>query len=146
MNAAFVVFVEALRSVGFGSELGFGTIGDWNALVWGETGLAWTGMFKLNEQVFDVTWHTDATASICIVPFDIDTRKLIAGHVEMDPVEFLENVQEVGKVFDSDVFYAKVIYDEAELDRTPFVAPETRGGFNFIIAFSEKVGSEEIVG
>ena len=45
----FAVFVEALRSVGFGSELGFGTIGDWNALVWGETGLAWTGMFKLNE-------------------------------------------------------------------------------------------------
>ncbi len=24
------------------------------------------------------------------------------------------------------------------MDRTPFVAPETRGGFNFIIAFSEK--------
>jgi len=26
------------------------------------------------------------------------------------------------------------------------VVPETRGGFNFIIAFSEKAGSEEIVG
>ena len=34
-------------------------------------------MFKLNEQVFDVPWHTDATASICIVPFDSDTRKFI---------------------------------------------------------------------
>jgi len=64
----------------------------------------------------------------------------------LDPVEFLENVQEVIEVFYSNVFYAKVIYDEAELDRTPFVAPETRGGFNFIIAFSEKAGSEEIVG
>ena len=76
----------------------------------------------------------------------MDTCKFIAGHVELDPMEFLENVQEVVEVFDSDVFYAKVIYDEAELDRTPFVAPETRGGFNFIIAFSEKTGSEEIVG
>ncbi len=103
-------------------------------------------MSELNEQGFDVTWHTDATASICIVPFNIDTRKLIAGYVELDPVEFLENVQEVVEVFDSDIFYAKVIYDEAELDRTPFVAPETRGGFNFIIAFSKKAGSEEIVG
>jgi hypothetical protein len=64
-------------------------------------------MFELNEQGFDVTWHTDATASICIVPFDIDTRKLISGHVELDPVEFLENVQEVVEVFDSDVFYTK---------------------------------------
>ncbi len=55
------MFVKTLRSVSFGSELGFGTIGDWNTLVWGETGFAWTGMFKLNEQVFNVTWHTDAT-------------------------------------------------------------------------------------
>ena len=103
-------------------------------------------MFEFNEQGFDVTWHTDATAIICIVPFDIDTRKLISGHVELDPVEFSENVQKVVEVFDSNVFYAKVIHDEAELDGTPFVAPETRGGFNFIIAFSEKAGSEEIVG
>ncbi len=49
MNATFAVVVKALRSVGFGRELGFGTIGDWNALVWGETWLARTGMFKLNE-------------------------------------------------------------------------------------------------
>ncbi len=103
-------------------------------------------MFELNEQGLDVTWHTDVTATICIVPFDIDTRKLISGHVGLDPVEFLENVQEVVEVFDSDVFYAKVICNEAELDRTPFVVPVTRGGFNFIIAFSEKAGSEEIVG
>jgi len=89
------------------------------------------GDFDLNEQGFDVTWHTDKTVSICIVPFDIDTPKLISGHVELDPVKFLENVQD---------------YDEAELDRTLFVAPETRGGFNFIVAFSEKAGSEEIVG
>jgi hypothetical protein len=103
-------------------------------------------MFKLNEQGFDVTWHADATATICIVPFDSNTRKFINGHVELDPVKFLENVQEVVEVFDSDVFHTKVIYDEAELDGTPFVAPETRGGFNFIIAFNEKSGSEEIVG
>ncbi len=103
-------------------------------------------MFELNEQGFDLTWHTDATATTCIVPFDIDTRKLVSGHVELDPVEFSENVQKVVEVFDSNLFYAKVIHDEAELDRTPFVAPETRGGVNFIIAFSEKAGSEEIVG
>ena len=103
-------------------------------------------MLKLNEQGFDVTWHADATATICIVPFDSNTRKFITGHVELDPVKFFENVQEVVEVFDSDVFYTKVIDDEAELDGTPFVAPETRGGFNFIIAFSEKAGSEEIVG
>jgi hypothetical protein len=64
-------------------------------------------MFELNEQGFDVTWHTDATAMNCIVPFDFDTRKLISGHVELDPVEFFENVQEVVEVFDSNVFYTR---------------------------------------
>ena len=49
-------------------------------------------------------------------------------------------------MFDSNIFHTKVIYNEAELDGMPFVAPETRGGFNFIIAFSEKAGSEEIIG
>ena len=40
-------------------------------------------MFKLNEQVFNVPWHTDATATICIVPFDINTGKLVSGHVNL---------------------------------------------------------------
>jgi len=68
----------------------------------------------------------------------MDTRKFIAGHVELDPMEFLENVQEVVEVFHSNVFHSKVIHDEAELDRTPFVAPEARGGFNFIIASTSR--------
>jgi hypothetical protein len=123
------VFVEKFRFVRVWRELGLSTIEDWKTLVRGEPWLAWPRMFELNEQGFDVTWHADATATICIVPFDMDTRKLISGHVELDPVEFLENVQEVVEVFDSDVFYTKVIYDEAELDGTPFVAPETRSGF-----------------
>ncbi len=79
-------------------------------------------MLKLNEQVFDVPWHADATVTICIVPFDMNTHKFISGHVALNPVEFLENDQEVVEVFDSNIFHTKVIYNEAELDGTPFVA------------------------
>ncbi len=75
----------------------------------------------------------------------MDTHKFIPGHVELDPMEFLENVQEVVEVFKSNVFHSKVIQDDAELDGASFVAPEARGGFNFIIAFNEKAGLEEIV-
>ncbi len=146
LNEAFTVFVKELGSVCFWSELGFSAIGDRQTLVRRETWLMWTGMLKLNEQVFDVPWHADATATICIFPFDMYTRKFISGHVALDPVEFLENVQEVVEVFDSNIFHTKVIYNEAELDGTPFVVPEARGGFSFIIAFSKKAGSEKIVG
>ncbi len=146
LNAAFAVFVKALRSISFGSELSFGTIRDWNALVWGETGLAWTGMFKLNEEVSNVTWHTDVTLTFYVVPFDINTHKFITSHVVLDPMEFLEKIKEVVEVFDFNIFYPKVIYNEAELDGTPFVVPETRGGFSFIVAFGKKARLEENVG
>ncbi len=146
LNAAFAVFVNTFRGIGFGRELSLGTIGDWHALVWGETRLAWTGMFKLNEYVVNVTRHTDATATICVVPFDINTCKFITGHVVLDFMESLEKIKEVVEVFDSNIFYAKVVNNEAELDGTPFVAPETQGGSRLIVAFSKKARSEEIVG
>jgi len=83
---------------------------------------------------------------IRIVPFDVNTSKLISGHVDLDPVKFLENIKEVVEVFDSNLINTKVINNETELDETPFVVPETRGGFSFIVTFSKKAGSEEIVG
>jgi len=52
----------------------------------------------------------------------------------------------VVEVFYSNIFYTKVIHYEAELDGTPFVVPEARGGFSLVVAFSKKAGSEEIVG
>jgi hypothetical protein len=64
----------------------------------------------------------------------------------LDPVKFLENIKEVVEVFDSNLINTKVINNETELDETPFVVPETRGGFSFIVTFSKKAGSEEIVG
>ena len=64
----------------------------------------------------------------------------------MDPVKFLESIKEVVEVFNSNIFYPKVINNETELDRTPFVAPETSGGLSFIVTFRKKAGSEEIVG
>ena len=146
MDTAFPAFIQELGSIGFWGELGFNTIGDWKALVRGELWFDRTGMLEFNEKGFNVPRHTDATASICIVPFDVDTSKLVTCHVELDSMKFLENIKEVIEVFYSNIFYSKVINNEAELDGMPFVAPEARGGVSFIIAFSKKAGSEEIVG
>jgi len=61
-------------------------------------------------------------------------------------MKFLENIKEVIEVFCSNIFYSKVINNEAELDGTPFVAPEARGGFHLIVTFNKKAGSEKIIG
>ncbi len=42
-------------------------------------------------------------------------------------------------------FHAKVIGDEAELDGSPFVAPETGCCGRFIITFGLEMGLEKII-
>ena len=49
-------------------------------------------------------------------------------------------------MFESKIFYTKIIHYEAELDETPFVAPDARVEFSLVVAFSKKAGLEEIVG
>jgi hypothetical protein len=103
-------------------------------------------MFKLDEKVLDVAGYTDATPADYVVSFDVNNRKFVAGHVELDPVKLLENIAEIVEVFKLNVLHPKVTNDETELDRMPFVAPEAWGGFSFVISFSKKAGLEEIVG
>jgi hypothetical protein len=49
-------------------------------------------------------------------------------------------------VFDSNIFYTKVINNEAELEGTPFVVPEAWHGGCFIDSFSDKGGTKKIIG
>jgi hypothetical protein len=79
---------------------------------------------KLDEKVLDVAGHTDATLVGCIVPFDVNTHKFVASHVELDSMELLENIAEMVEVFEPNILHPKVINNETELDGMPFVAPE----------------------
>ncbi len=60
-------------------------------------------------------------------------------------MEFLEQIKEMVEVFDPNIFDPKVIYDEAELNGAPFVAPEAWGRINFIVPLGKEARSEEIV-
>ncbi len=61
--------------------------------MWQEMGFGWMGMFELDEKVLNVAGHTDAMPAICIVPFDVN------GHVELDPMDFFDNITELVEVF-----------------------------------------------
>ncbi len=49
-------------------------------------------MFELHEKILDVVGHTDTTLMGCLVPFDVNTHKLVVNHVELDPIELLESI------------------------------------------------------
>jgi hypothetical protein len=51
--------------------------------------------------------------------------KFIASHVELHTMEFLEVFEEIIEVFNTYTFDAKVINNEAELDGTLVLVPET---------------------
>jgi hypothetical protein len=107
-----------------------------------ETGFGWTRMFELDEKILNVAGHPDTTPAGCIVPFDVNTREFVTGHVELDPMKLLENIVEMVEVFYPNILHPKVIYYETEVDVPPFVAPEARGGVGLAISLSR----EEIVG
>ncbi len=82
-------------------------------------------MLKFEKQHRYIAWHTDAAAVGRVVPFNVHACKFIASHVVLHAMEFLEDTKEVVEVFRAHVFDTKVVYNEAELDGSPFVAPET---------------------
>jgi hypothetical protein len=83
-------------------------------------------MLEFEQQSRYIAWHTDTAAADSAVPFNVHASNFITSHVVLHAMEFFEDTEEVVEVFQAHVFYAEVIYDEAELDGSSCVAPETR--------------------
>jgi hypothetical protein len=66
-------------------------------------------MLVFEDQQRYIAWHTDVAAVRSIVPFDVHASKFIACHVVLDAMELLEDIQEVGEIFQAHIFYAKVV-------------------------------------
>ena len=49
-------------------------------------------------------------------------------------------------MLNANIFDTKVIHNEAEWKRPPFVEPETRRGSSFIEALSNEAGSKKVIG
>jgi hypothetical protein len=94
----------------------------------------------------NISWHADAAALGSIIPFDIHAHQFIPCHVDLYTLVLLEKIEEVVEVFNSKVFNAKVVSNQAKLDGTPFVAPKSWHGGSFIVAFRNKVQLKKIVG
>ncbi len=82
-------------------------------------------MLEFKKQRRYIAWHTDAAAAGPVVPFSAHSSKFIAGHIVLHTMELLEDTKEVVKVFQAHVFDTKVVFDETEMDGSPFVVPET---------------------
>ena len=68
-----------------------------------------------------------------VVPLDIDAGVQITLPVFSDMIVFFEGISKVVGMAVTYVFNTKVVGDEAEEDRAPFVAPNTRSGCALVL-------------
>ena len=83
-----------------------------------------------------------------VVPLDIDAGVQITRPVLSDMIVFFEGISKVVGMAVTYVFNTKVVGDEAEEDRAPFVAPNTRSGCTLAVyvlgwAFFEELVDED---
>jgi hypothetical protein len=103
-------------------------------------------VFEFKELIVNISWHADAVALGGIIPFDIRARHFIPRHDDLHAVVLLEKIKEIVEVFSYNVFNAKVVNNQAKLDKMPFVVPKAWRGGSFIVAFSNGGWSKKIVG
>jgi len=67
-------------------------------------------MIELDEEVFDVASHANATAFVSVVPLDVNSSKFITCHVTLYSVVIFEEMQQVIEVLQAIVLHPKVIH------------------------------------
>ena len=114
--------------------MNFGYIYDGCVLVGGKLRLLGIRMIPLEADVDNVVVHGKATVSLGVVPLDIDAIVQVALPVFSTVIVFFEETSKVVGMAVANIFNTKVVNNEAEEDRTPFVAPNTRSGGALLVS------------
>ncbi len=77
---------------------------------------------------------------------DVDASNFVARHIGLNLVLLFQEREEEVEVLNAHILNAKVIHDEAKLDRTPLVSPKTRSGVGFVVALFFQSTADKIIG
>ena len=124
----------------------FSTIVDFNMVMGSELTLGGNWMAVSEKDFLNVILHGEATGLLLVLTIHIDYRKFGSGTIFSDVIMFLEDITKVMGVVFTKVFKNKVIYDETEIDRAPFMVPESRGGERLVVARKIEALGEEVIG
>ena len=84
--------------------------------------LGGNGMEISDEEFANIIFYGEAESWLLVVPIEVNAF-FFAGPIFGDGVMFLEKTAEVMGVVFANIFNDKVIYDDKEIDKAPFVAP-----------------------
>jgi hypothetical protein len=86
-------------------------------------GLRCDNMFVFLELFLDVTGHGDINRSVVVVPFQFDATVQVTGPIFGECICMFDAFDEMIDILLIDVFYAKIVDNEGEQNRSCFVGP-----------------------
>ena len=106
----------------------------------------WLWVVETGECVLNVVGHGDVDFPLLVVPIDGEANVPLSFPLVADGVFLLQGCHEVLGMFFADIFYTKIIHDEAETDGAPVMFPETRADSALPISFGIQSFCEEVLG
>ena len=114
--------------------MNLGAIDDGCVLVGGKLTLLGVRVIPLEAQVGNVVIRGEATSALGVVPLENDAGVQITLPVLGDIIVFFEGISKVVVMAVAYIFNTKVLDNEAEEDRAPFVAPKTGIGGALVVS------------
>ena len=103
-------------------------------LVGGKLTLLGVRVIPLEAEVGNVVVHGEAAGALGVVPLEIDASVQVTLPVFSDIIVFFEGILKVVGMAVTYVFKTKVIDNEAEEYRAPFMDPDTRSGGALVVS------------
>ena len=114
-------------------------------LVGGKLTLLGVGVIPLEAEVGNVVIHGKVTGAMGVVPFEIDNSLQTSLPVFSYVIVLFEGISKVMGMAVAGIFSTKVVDNDAEEDRAPFVAPKTGSGAVLVVSVLGYALFEELV-
>ena len=103
----------------------------------------------LDQDVADVLFHAQSTGAfrmlLRIVPLNVNACKFLSLPIGGNFIVFQEDLLQMLDMLVPNIFNSKIIHDEDAHYWSPFVSPESHGGFCFIVTCFVEAGAQKII-
>ena len=130
--------VERRASGSLCGVLNFCSIVDRSVTVRGVLRFLGGEVIELGAEIGNVAIQCKAAGALIIVPLDIDFSIEVSFFIDCYFIFFFEGVEQMIGLALAYIFNTKVINYEGKQERSPFVAPQTRGEGALVVVMLEK--------
>ena len=102
--------------------------------------------FESFEGVRNIFWHGKVNAAGVIIPIKSQSEVALDFPVCCNVIVFFDAFNEMVRMLLTNVIYSKIVHDECEIDRPPFMCPETGCKFSLVVAMGVEEWFKECLG